>query len=69
MFALIQVKDSLAMRDGIIGNLLKTALSHILKSHIFAFAVSVFLLINSLTWKLDFPLFSLSDLLCNRVVI
>lgn len=42
MFALIQVKDSLAMRDGIIGNLLKTALSHILKSHIFAFAVSVF---------------------------
>ena len=36
------------MRDGVIGNLLKTALSHFLKFHIFAFAVSVFVVMNSL---------------------
>ena len=38
-----------------IGNLLKTALSHILKFHIFSFAVSVFVVINSLLKQvLDF---------------
>ena len=31
-----------------IGNLLKTSLSHILKFHIFAFAVSIFVVMNSL---------------------
>ena len=42
LLALIQVKDSLPVRDGMIGNLLKTAQSH-MKSHTFSFSVSVFL--------------------------
>ena len=33
MLALIQFKDSLRMRDGMIGNLLESAPSHILKFH------------------------------------
>ena len=58
------------MRDVVIGNLLKTALSHILKSHIFSFAVSVFVVINSLVKQiLDFPFFSLSDLLRSLMII
>ena len=59
MFPLVQFKDSLPMRDGMIGNLLKSSPSHILKSHIFAFAVAVFVEINSLVKQgLDFPCFS-----------
>ena len=55
MFALLQLKDSFPVRDGIVGNLLKTALSHFLKFHIFSFAVSVFLVINYLVRQvLDF---------------
>ena len=70
MFVLIQFKDSLPVRDEMIGNLLESAPSHILKSHIFAFAVSVFVEINSLVKQvLNFPFFSLSDLLCNRMII
>lgn len=62
MFPLVQFKDfkdSFSMQDGMIGNLLKSAPSHILKSHIFAFAVAVFVVINSLMKQvLDFPCFS-----------
>ena len=55
-FPLVQFKDSLPMRDGMIGNLFKSAPSHILKSHIFAFAVDVFVEINSLVNQvLDLP--------------
>ena len=53
-----------------IGNLLKTALSHILKAPIFAFALSVFVVMNSLVKQvLGFPFFSLSDLLLNCMFI
>ena len=58
------------MRDVVIGNLLKTALSHILKSHIFSFAVSVFVVINSLVKQiLDFPFFSLSILVPRAAIL
>ena len=46
------------MRDGMMGNLLKSAPSHILKSHVFAFVVSVLVVINSLVRQaLDFTFF------------
>ena len=67
MFPLVQFKDSLPMRDGMIGNLLESALSHILKSHIFAFAVAVFVEINSpVNQVLDLPCLFL---LRNRMLI
>ena len=47
------------MRDGMVENLLKSAPSHILKSHVFAFVVSVFVVINSLVRQaLDLTFFS-----------
>ena len=59
MFPLVQFKDSLPMQYAMIENLLKSAPSHILKSHIFGFAVAVFVVINSLMKQvLDFPCFS-----------
>ena len=48
-----------------IGNLLKTALSHFLKFHIFAFAVSVFVVMNSLVKQVLTPFFPLSDVHLN----
>ena len=73
MFAVIQVKDSLPMRDGLIANLPKTAQSH-MESRIFFFCRILLLVINSLGKQvLDFCFFffffSLPDLLCNRMVI
>ena len=56
MFALIRVKDSLPMRDGMIGNSLKTALSH-MKSHFFFCRIRL-LVINSVRKQvLDFSCF------------
>ena len=71
-FFIFQVRRKINWHSGtrIIRNLLKSARSHILKSRVFAFAVLVFVVINSLVKQvLDFPFFSLSDLLRNRIII
>ena len=57
MFALIQFKDSFPVRDGMIGNLLKTAQSH-MKSHFFFCRIRLFGINSLVKQVLDFSFFA-----------